>query len=159
LGLIPMAVESAGNRWMSHRNRDLNKIPSGAGSNGVLGMRQIVTQRKEATKRDPVRRVSKAKPWRHPIMFVIRTGWPDRKLIGRWRRRIAFSSISRNQAKIRDPNWHCGVRASARETIGLVAAAAVARKGVGTGDSGIEVIAYVLRYTIDRSRYRTRKMR
>lgn len=50
--------------------------------------------------------------------------------------------------------WHGGGRASARETIGRVAAAAVAKKAIESISSGIEVIAYVksiknLKATVD----------
>src|SRR5260221_9280766 len=47
------------------------------------------------------------------------------------------------QAKFGIRNWQGGGRASARETIGRVAAAAVARKVLAQAIPGIEVVAYV----------------
>jgi chorismate synthase len=40
-------------------------------------------------------------------------------------------------------NWQGGGRASARETIGRVAAGAIAKKVLRTFDSGLEIVAYV----------------
>jgi chorismate synthase len=47
------------------------------------------------------------------------------------------------QAKYGIRNWQGGGRASARETIGRVAAAAIAKKVLGQMAAGIEIVAYV----------------
>ena len=68
---------------------------------------------------------------------------PDQKLILKWQRKFRPSHADFTyQTKYGIRNWQGGGRSSARETIGRVAAGAVAKK-VLKERHGVEVLAYV----------------
>src|SRR5438876_3303053 len=108
------------------------------------GQSKLTTQRKEEDRGEILSGVFEGKTLGTPIAIVVRN---------RDARPEDYSDIARKfrpshadytyQAKYGIRNWQGGGRASARETIGRVAAAAIAKKVLATLAPGLEIIAYV----------------
>jgi chorismate synthase len=115
------------------------------------GQSEIVTQRKEADKCEILSGVFEGKTLGTPISVMVRNqdARPEayREMETAYRPSHADFTY---QAKFGIRNWQGGGRASARETIGRVAAAAVARKVLAQAIPGFEIVAYVRQiYTLE----------
>src|SRR5580692_7127378 len=108
------------------------------------GQSEIVTQRKEADQCEILSGVFEGKTLGTPISIMVRNqdARPEayREMETAYRPSHADFTY---QAKFGIQNWQGGGRASARETIGRVAAAAVARKALAQLAPGLEIVAYV----------------
>ena len=108
------------------------------------GQSEIVTPRKEADRCEILSGIFEGQTLGTPISIMVRNqdARPEayREMETAYRPSHADYTY---QAKYGIRNWQGGGRASARETIGRVAAAAVARKVLVQALPGIEVIAYV----------------
>src|SRR6201997_1049792 len=121
------------------------------------GQSKITTQRKEEDRCEILSGVFEGKTLGTPIAIVVRN---------KDARPGDYAEVAKTfrpshadftyQAKYGIRNWQGGGRASARETIGRVAAAAVAKKALAQIAPGLEIVAYVaqihqLAAKIDRS--------
>jgi chorismate synthase len=108
------------------------------------GQSEIVTQRKETDRCEILSGVFEGQTLGTPISIMVRNqdARPEayREMETAYRPSHADYTY---QAKFGIRNWQGGGRASARETIGRVAAAAVAHKVLVQALPGIEVVAYV----------------
>src|SRR5213596_2235115 len=108
------------------------------------GQSKLTTQRKEEDRCEILSGVFEGKTLGTPIAIVVRN---------KDARPEDYSDIARKfrpshadytyQAKYGIRNWQGGGRASARETVGRVAAAAIARKVLSTLFPKIEIVAFV----------------
>src|SRR5580698_7468228 len=108
------------------------------------GQSEIVTPRAEEDKCEILSGVFEGKTTGTPIAILVRN--KDARPEAYKEMETAFRPSHADftyQAKYGIRNWQGGGRASARETIGRVAAAAVARKVLAQAIPGIEVVAYV----------------
>src|SRR5262249_41176805 len=104
----------------------------------------IVTQRKEADQCEILSGVFEGKTLGTPISIMVRN--KDARPEAYQEMETAFRPSHADftyQAKFGIRNWQGGGRASARETIGRVAAAAVARKVLAQAIPELELIGYV----------------
>src|SRR5216110_292475 len=125
------------------------------------GQSKITTQRKEEDRCEILSGVFEGKTLGTPIGILVRNkdARPEdyAEIADKFRPSHAdFTYV----AKYGIRNWQGGGRASARETIGRVAAGAIARKIMGTLSPKFELIAYVtqiheLAAKIDRSKVKT----
>ena len=122
------------------------------------GQSKITTQRQEEDRCEILSGVFEGKTLGTPIAILVRNkdARPEdyAELASKFRPSHADFTY---EAKYGIRNWQGGGRASARETIGRVAAGAVARKVLRAIDPRIDIVAYVLRIheisaKIDRSR-------
>src|ERR1700722_14739533 len=108
------------------------------------GQSEIVTQRAEEDKCEILSGVFEGKTTGTPIAILVRN--KDARPEAYKEMETAFRPSHADftyQAKYGIRNWQGGGRASARETIGRVAAAAVARRVLRTLCPKIEIVAYV----------------
>src|ERR1700736_3968682 len=108
------------------------------------GQSRITTQRKEEDRCEILSGIFEGKTLGTPIAMLVRN---------KDARREDYAAIAKTfrpshadftyEAKYGIRNWHGGGRASARETIGRVAAGAIARKVLRTMFPKIDVVAYV----------------
>jgi chorismate synthase len=122
------------------------------------GQSKVTTQRKESDKCEILSGVFEGKTLGTPITILVRNkdARPEAYEAMRETFRPSHADFT-YQAKYGIRNWQGGGRASARETIGRVAAAAIARKVLATLFPKIEIVAFVTRVheivaTIDRSK-------
>ena len=108
------------------------------------GQSKITTQRKEPDKCEILSGVFEGKTLGTPITVLVRNedARPEAYETMRETFRPSHADFT-YQAKYGIRNWQGGGRASARETIGRVAAAAIARKVLATFFPKIEIIAFV----------------
>src|SRR5436853_5030858 len=125
------------------------------------GQSKITTQRKEEDRCEILSGVFEGKTLVPPIGILVRNkdARPEDYAAIAKTFRPSHADFS-YEAKYGIRNWQGGGRASARETIGRVAAAAVARKILRTFYPKIDIVAYVrqiheLAATIDRSKVKT----
>ena len=126
------------------------------------GQSKITTQRKEEDRCEILSGVFEGKTLGTPVAILVRN---------KDARPADYAAIAKTfrpshadftyEAKYGIRNWQGGGRASARETIGRVAAAALARKILGTFYPKIEIVSYVtqiheLTAKVDRSKVRVR---
>jgi chorismate synthase len=108
------------------------------------GQSKLTTQRKEEDQCEILSGVFEEKTLGTPIAFTVRNRdvRPEdyREIAGKFRPSHADYTY---EAKYGIRNWQGGGRASARETIGRVAAGAVAKKVLSTLYADFEIIAYV----------------
>lgn len=121
------------------------------------GQSGITTRRKEADRCEILSGVFEGQTLGTPIAILVRNedARPEAYQAMRETFRPSHADFT-YKAKYGIRNWQGGGRASARETIGRVAAGAVARKTFATIHPGIEIIAYVtkiydLAATVDRT--------
>src|SRR5437870_4912681 len=109
------------------------------------GQSKITTQRKESDRCEILSGVFEGKTLGTPITILVRNedARPEAYEAMRETFRPSHADFT-YQAKFGIRNWQGGGRASARETIGRVAAGAVARNILETMQPGIEIIAYVI---------------
>src|SRR5437870_1751699 len=109
------------------------------------GQSKITTQRKESDRCEILSGVFEGKTLGTPIAVLVRNedARPEAYEAMRETFRPSHADFT-YQAKFGIRNWQGGGRASARETIGRVAAGAVARNILETMQPGIEIIAYVI---------------
>jgi chorismate synthase len=108
------------------------------------GQSDIVTPRKEADQCEILSGVFQGKTTGTPIAILVRN--EDARPEAYKEMETAFRPSHADftyQAKYGIRNWHGGGRASARETIGRVAAGVVARKVLDALHPGMEVLAWV----------------
>src|SRR5215471_6069960 len=108
------------------------------------GQSEIVTPRKEADRCEILSGVFEGKTLGTPISIVVRN--QDARPEAYQEMETAYRPSHADftyQAKFGIRNWQGGGRASARETIGRVAAAAVAKKVLRQKVDGFEVVAFV----------------
>jgi chorismate synthase len=125
------------------------------------GQSKITTQRKEQDRCEILSGLFEGKTLGTPIAIVVRNedARPEAYADLKETFRPSHADFS-YQAKYGIRNWQGGGRASARETVGRVAAGAIARKILSTIDRKIEIVAYVTQVhevaaKIDRARVRT----
>ena len=108
------------------------------------GQSKITTQRKESDRCEILSGVFEGKSLGTPIAILLRNedARPEAYEAMRETFRPSHADFT-YQAKFGIRNWQGGGRASARETIGRVAAAAVARKVLTTLFRRIEIVAFV----------------
>ncbi len=108
------------------------------------GQSKITTQRKEADRCEILSGVFEGTTLGAPIAILVRNedARPEAYEATRGTFRPSHADFT-YEAKFGIRNWQGGGRASARETIGRVAAGAVARKVLAAICSEIEIIAYV----------------
>src|SRR5881275_2485469 len=108
------------------------------------GQSRITTQRKEPDRCEIVSGVFEGKTLGTPITVLVRNqdARPGAYEAMRETFRPSHADFT-YQAKYGIRNWQGGGRASARETIGRVAAAAIARKVLAAFFPKIEILAYV----------------
>src|SRR5216110_1671558 len=108
------------------------------------GQSRITTQRKEPDRCEIVSGVFEGKTLGTPITVLVRNedARPEdyREIAGKFRPSHADYTY---EAKYGIRNWQGGGRASARETIGRVAAGAIAKKILSTLYPDFEIVAYV----------------
>ena len=128
------------------------------------GQSRITTQRKEADRCEIVSGVFEGKTLGTPITILVRNedARPEAYEAMRETFRPSHADFT-YQAKYGIRNWQGGGRASARETIGRVAAAAIARKVLTTLFPKIEIVAFVTQIheivaKINRSKVKTAKV-
>ena len=126
------------------------------------GQSKITTQRQEGDHCEILSGVFEGKSLGTPIAMLVRNrdARPEDYLPVATTYRPSHADYT-YEAKYGIRNWQGGGRASARETIGRVAAGAVARKVLRTFYSKIDIVAYVkqihhLMATIDRSKVKTK---
>lgn len=108
------------------------------------GQSDIVTPRKEADRCEILSGVFQGETLGTPIAVLVRNA--DARPEAYAEMETAFRPSHADftyQAKYGIRNWEGGGRSSARETIGRVAAGAIARKTLATLCPGLEIIAYV----------------
>src|ERR1700752_4058996 len=108
------------------------------------GQSEIVTPRKEADRCEILSGVFEGKTLGTPISIVVRN--QDARPEAYKEMETAYRPSHADftyQAKYGIRNWQGGGRASARETIGRVAAAAVAKKALAQRAPALEIVAYV----------------
>jgi chorismate synthase len=122
------------------------------------GQSRITTQRKEPDRCEILSGVFEGKTLGTPITVLVRNkdARPEAYETMRETFRPSHADFT-YQAKYGIRNWQGGGRASARETIGRVAAAAIARKVLAAFFPKIEIVAFVTQVheiiaTIDRSK-------
>jgi chorismate synthase len=110
------------------------------------GQSEIVTPRKEADRCEILSGVFQGKTLGTPISIIVRNedARPEAYAEMETVYRPSHADFT-YQAKYGIRNWQGGGRASARETIGRVAAAAVAKKVLAQAIPDIELVAYVRR--------------
>jgi chorismate synthase len=125
------------------------------------GQSKITTQRKEPDRCEILSGVFEGKTLGTPIAILVRNedARPEAYEAMRETFRPSHADFT-YQAKFGIRNWQGGGRASARETIGRVAAAAIARKVLTTLFPKIEIVAFVTQIheivtKIERSKVRT----
>src|SRR5205809_5086727 len=108
------------------------------------GQSKITTQRKEPDRCEILSAVFRRKPLGTPITVLVRNedARPEAYETMRETFRPSHADFT-YQAKYGIRNWLGGGRASARETIGRVAAAAIARNVLATFFPKIEIVAFV----------------
>jgi chorismate synthase len=108
------------------------------------GQSQITTQRKEGDRCEILSGVFEGRTLGTPIAIVVRNedSRPESYQAMRETFRPSHADFT-YQSKYGIRNWEGGGRASARETIGRVAAGAIARKVLATLFPRVEIIAYV----------------
>src|ERR1700758_1278699 len=108
------------------------------------GQSKLTTQRKEGDRCEILSGVFEGKTLGTPITIVVRNkdARPEdyREIAGKFRPSHADYTY---EAKYGIRNWQGGGRASARETIGRVAAGAVAKKILSVLYAEFEIVAYV----------------
>jgi chorismate synthase len=108
------------------------------------GQSKLTTQRKEEDRCEILSGVFEGKTLGTPIAIAVRNKDPRpedyREIAGKFRPSHADYTY---QAKYGIRNWQGGGRASARETIGRVAAGAIAKKILATLYADFEIVAYV----------------
>lgn len=108
------------------------------------GQSDLVTPRKEADRCEILSGTFQGKTLGTPIAVLVRN--TDARPEAYTEMETAFRPSHADftyQAKYGIRNWEGGGRSSARETIGRVAAGAIARKALATLCPGLEIIAYV----------------
>ena len=122
------------------------------------GQSKITTRRKEEDRGEILSGVFENKTLGTPIAILVRNtdARPEDYAAMAETFRPSHADFT-YQAKYGVRNWQGGGRASARETVGRVAAGAVAQKVLRTIAPGIEIVAYVTRIheisvTVDRAR-------
>lgn len=108
------------------------------------GQSEIVTPRAEEDRCEILSGVFEGKTTGTPIAILVRN--KDARPEAYKEMETAFRPSHADftyQAKYGIRNWQGGGRASARETIGRVAAAAIAKKVLATFSSSLEIVAYV----------------
>src|SRR5881392_2918240 len=122
------------------------------------GQSKITTQRKEEDRCEIVSGVFAGKTLGTPIAVLVRNKDARPEDYAQMKRAFRPSHADFTyEAKYGIRNWQGGGRASARATIGRVAAGAIARKVLETFSPDIEIVAYVtqvheIAVTIDRSK-------
>src|SRR5712692_8050235 len=108
------------------------------------GQSKITTQRKEEDRCEILSGVFEGKTLGTPIAILVRNkdARPEEYVDLAKKFRPSHADFT-YEAKYRIRNWQGGGRASARETIGRVAAGAIARKVLRTFYPKIDIIAYV----------------
>ena len=108
-----------------------------------VGQSEITSQRKESDRAEILSGVFDGKTLGTPIMIEVRNEDARGRDYEHMRTKFRPSHADYSyQAKYGIRNWKGGGRASARETIGRVAAASIAKK-VLAQEAGVEVIGYV----------------
>src|SRR5437868_1990382 len=126
------------------------------------GQSKITSQRKESDQAEILSGVFEGQTLGTPIAILVRNedARPEAYEAIRQTWRPSHADFT-YEAKYGIRNWQGGGRASARETVGRVAAGAIARKVLQTVYPKIDIIAYVfaiheLSAKVDRSRVRSR---
>ncbi len=126
------------------------------------GQSKLTTQRKEEDRCEILSGVFKGKTLGTPIAILIRNkdARPEDYVEMEEKFRPSHADYTYD-VKYGIRNWQGGGRASARETIGRVAAGAVAKKVLSTFHAGCEIVAYVtqiheLSAKVDRSAVKTK---
>ncbi len=108
------------------------------------GQSKLTTQRKEKDRCEILSGVFQGKTLGTPIAILVRNKDARPEDYSEIARRFRPSHADFTyEAKYGIRNWQGGGRASARETIGRVAAGAIARKVLSTFHRGFEIVAYV----------------
>src|SRR6185312_5656704 len=108
------------------------------------GQSKITTQRKEPDRCEILSGVFEGKTLGTPITVLVRNEDARPEAYETMRETFRPSHADYTyQAKYGIRNWQGGGRSSARETIGRVAAAAVAKKALAQLAPGLEIVAYV----------------
>jgi chorismate synthase len=128
------------------------------------GQSRITTQRKEEDRCEVLSGIFEGKTLGTPISILVRNkdARPEDYAEMAQKFRPSHADFT-YQAKYGIRNWQGGGRASARETIGRVAAGAIAQRVLQTLHPGIEIIAYVLQIheiaaKINRSKVKRKKV-